>query len=110
LVGGFFRSLQFTSINTLAYAEVEPPLMSRATSMVAAAQQLSLSSGVAIGALIVEFVLRLKQGATISAAEFPPAFLVVAALTATAALIFVRLSPDAGAQLSGRKAVARRGA
>ena len=25
LVGGFFRSLQFTSINTIAYAEVEPP-------------------------------------------------------------------------------------
>jgi EmrB/QacA subfamily drug resistance transporter len=110
LVGGFFRSLQFTSINTLAYAEVEPPLMSRATSMVAAAQQLSLSSGVAVGALVVEFMLRLQHGATISAAEFPPAFLVVAALTATAALVFVRLSPDAGAQLSGRKAVAGRGA
>jgi EmrB/QacA subfamily drug resistance transporter len=110
LVGGFFRSLQFTSINTLAYAEVEPPLMSRATSMVAAAQQLSLSTGVAVGALVVEFMLRLQHGATITAAEFPPAFLAVGALTATAALIFVRLSPDAGAQLSGRTAVARRGA
>ena len=31
LVGGFFRSLQFTSVNTIAYAEIEPPLMSRAT-------------------------------------------------------------------------------
>jgi len=110
LVGGFFRSLQFTSINTLAYAEVEPPLMSRATSMTAAAQQLSLSTGVAVGALVVEFMLRFKHGAAISAAEFPPAFLVVGALTATAALIFVRLSPDAGAELSGRKAVAGRGA
>jgi EmrB/QacA subfamily drug resistance transporter len=110
LVGGFFRSLQFTSINTLAYAEVEPPLMSRATSMSAAAQQLSLSTGVAVGALVVEFMLRLQHGATISAAEFPPAFLTVGALTASAALIFVRLSPDAGAQLSGRKAAARRGA
>jgi EmrB/QacA subfamily drug resistance transporter len=110
LVGGFFRSLQFTSINTLAYAEVEPPLMSRATSMSAAAQQLSLSTGVAVGALVVEFMLRLQHGATISAAEFPPAFLTVGALTASAALIFVRLSPDAGAQLAGRKAAARRGA
>ncbi|HEX8827709.1 MAG TPA: MFS transporter, partial [Xanthobacteraceae bacterium] len=44
LTGGFFRSLQFTSINTIAYAEVEPPMMSRATSMVAAFQQLSLST------------------------------------------------------------------
>jgi len=109
LIGGFFRSLQFTSINTLAYAEVEPPLMSRATSMVAAAQQVSISTGVAVGALVVEFTLRLKHGAAMTAADFPPAFLVVGALTATAAIIFVRLSPDAGAQLSGRKAVAGRG-
>ena len=106
LIGGFFRSLQFTSINTLAYAEIEPPLMSRATSMVAAAQQVSISTGVAVGALVVEFTLRLKHGAALTAADFPPAFLIVGALTATAALIFVRLSPDAGAQLSGRKAVA----
>jgi EmrB/QacA subfamily drug resistance transporter len=110
LVGGFFRSLQFTSINTLAYAEVEPPLMSRATSMVAAAQQLSISTGVAVGALIVEFTLRFNHSATMTAADFPPAFLIVGALTATAALIFVRLTPDAGAELSGRKAVVGRGA
>ena len=32
LAGGFFRSLQFTSINTLGYADIEPPRMSRATS------------------------------------------------------------------------------
>ena len=60
LSGGFFRSLQFTSINTIAYAEIEPPKMSRATAMVAAAQQLSLSTGVAVGALVVEITLRLK--------------------------------------------------
>jgi len=109
LVGGFFRSLQFTSINTLAYAEIEPRLMSRATAMAAAAQQLSLSTGVAVGALVVEFMLRFNHGASITAAEFPPAFLTVGALTATAALVFMRLSPDAGAQLSGRKAVVGRG-
>jgi hypothetical protein len=106
LIGGFFRSLQFTSINTIAYAEVEPPLMSRATSMVAAAQQVSLSTGVAVGALVVETTLRLKHGATIGATDFPPAFLVVALLTAAAALIFVRLPLDAGAELSGRLAPA----
>jgi len=109
LIGGFFRSLQFTSINTLAYAEIEPALLSRATSMTAAAQQLSISAGVAVGALVVEFTLRFKHGTAITAADFPPAFLIVGALTATAALIFVRLSPDAGAQLSGRKAVPSRG-
>src|SRR5271170_5164977 len=105
LPGGFFRSLQFTSTNTIAYAEIDPPQMSRATTLTAVAQQLSLSTGVAVGALVVEITLRLNHGATMSAADFPPAFLVVGALAATASLIFVRLAPDAGAELSGRKAV-----
>jgi EmrB/QacA subfamily drug resistance transporter len=105
LSGGFFRSLQFTSINTIAYAELEPAKMSRATSLVAAAQQLSLSTGVAVGALVVEITLRLKGSPTMGAADFPPAFLAIGALAATAALVFVRLKPNAGEELTGRKAV-----
>ncbi len=103
LSGGFFRSLQFTSINTIAYAEIEPTKMSRATALTAAAQQLSLSTGVAVGALVVEITLRLKHGAAMGAADFPPAFLIVGALAATAALAFMQLSPEAGAELSGRR-------
>jgi EmrB/QacA subfamily drug resistance transporter len=102
LAGGFFRSLQFTSTNTIAYAEIEPSKMSRATTLTAVAQQLSLSTGVAIGARVVELTLWLKHGAAISAADFPPAFLAVSLLSASAAFIFYRLPPDAGAELSGR--------
>ena len=105
LTGGFFRSLQFTSVNTLAYAEIEPPLMSRATTIVSVVQQLALSTGVAVGALIVEITLRLKHAEAMSAADFPPAFLVIGALTAASCLIFRRLPPDAGAELSGRGSV-----
>jgi hypothetical protein len=103
LSGGFFRSLQFTSINTIAYAEIEPAKMSRATAMVAAAQQLSLSTGVAIGALVVELTLRLKQSPTMGINDFPPAFLFVGLLSASAVFIFIRLPADAGAELTGRK-------
>jgi EmrB/QacA subfamily drug resistance transporter len=102
LSGGFFRSLQFTSINTIAYAEIEPAKMSRATAMVAAAQQLSLSTGVAIGALVVELTLRLKHSTTMGINDFPPAFLFVGLLSASAVFIFMRLPPDAGAELAGR--------
>ncbi len=105
LAGGFFRSLQFTAINTIAYAEIEPRLMSRATALASAAQQLSLSTGVAVGALIVELTLRLKHGSAMGAWDFPPAFLVVGALTAASALIFARLAPDAGAELAGRSSI-----
>jgi MFS family permease len=102
LAGGFFRSLQFTAINTIAYAEIEPALISKATTLVSVAQQLAISTGVAVGALVVEITLRLKHGSTMGAMDFPPAFLVVGALTAAASLVFLRLPPDAGAELAGR--------
>ncbi|HML06682.1 MAG TPA: DHA2 family efflux MFS transporter permease subunit [Xanthobacteraceae bacterium] len=107
LVGGFFRSLQFTAINTIAYAEIEPRLMSQATTLVSVAQQLALSTGVAVGALVVELTLRLKHGSEIGAMDFPPAFLAVGLLTAAAALIFLRLPPEAGAELAGRSPPAK---
>ncbi len=101
LSGGFFRSLQFTSINTIAFAEIDPPAMSRATSMVAAFQQLSLSTGVATGALVVETTLRLKHAAVMGIPDFPPAFISIALLSATAALVFMFLPRDAGAESVG---------
>jgi hypothetical protein len=106
LAGGFFRSLQFTAINTIAYAEIEPPQMSRATTLAAVGQQLSLSTGVAVGALVVEFTLRLKHGSTMGALDFPPAFLIVGAFAAAASLVFARLPADAGAELAGREKLA----
>jgi EmrB/QacA subfamily drug resistance transporter len=109
LVGGFFRSLEFTSVNTIAYAEITPPVMSRATSMVAAFQQLSLSTGVAVGALVVEITLRIKHASTMGVTDFPPAFLVISLISAAAALIFMQLPLDAGAELAGRRAAGAAG-
>jgi len=102
VIGGFFRSLQFTSINTIAYADIEPARVSRATSLVSVGQQLSLSSGVAVGALVVELTVRFHGGGPLVAADFPPAFLVVAAISALSLLIFARLPADAGAELANR--------
>jgi EmrB/QacA subfamily drug resistance transporter len=102
LAGGFFRSLQFTAVNTIAYAEIGPALMSRATTLTSVAQQLALSTGVAVGALIVEITLWYRDETTMGAADFPPAFLVVGLLTASASLVFTQLPADAGAELAGR--------
>jgi EmrB/QacA subfamily drug resistance transporter len=102
LIGGFFRSLQFTSINTLAYADVEPARVSRATSLVSVAQQLAISAGVAFGALAVEVTVHLRGEGTLGARDFPPAFIAVATVSALSVLFFMRLSPHAGAELSNR--------
>ncbi|MGE0061199.1 MAG: MFS transporter [Xanthobacteraceae bacterium] len=105
VIGGFFRSLQFTCINTLAYAEVETARVSRATALVSVGQQLSLSAGVAVGALAVHLTILTRGGdpaASLQAADFPPAFLLVAAISAISVLIFARLPHDAGAELANR--------
>jgi EmrB/QacA subfamily drug resistance transporter len=105
LVGGFFRSLQFTCINTLAYAEVETTRVSRATSLVSVAQQLAISTGVALGALAVEITVAFRGHGALEAQDFPPAFLAVAMISALSAIVFARLSPDAGAELADRTLV-----
>ncbi len=113
VVGGFFRSLQFTSVNTIAYAEIDQAQMSRATTLVSVNQQLAISAGVAIGAFSVETTMMLRHDGALSAPDFPPAFLVVAVITAASAFFFARLPSDAGHEISGRRAGAissRRGA
>jgi MFS family permease len=105
VVGGFFRSLQFTAINTVAYAEVEPAQMSRATTLVSVNQQLAISAGVAVGAFSVEATMMLRHVSELTAAEFPPAFIVVAIISAVSAYFFWQMPDDAGHEISGRKAV-----
>ena len=102
LTGGLFRSLQFTGLNVLAYAEVEAARMSRATSLVSMGQQLSMSVGVAVGALTLETVLHLKGDAHLVAADFPPAFLLVGVVSACSVLMFARMPANAGAELASR--------
>ena len=76
--------------------------MSRATSFASVAQQLSLSAGVAIGALVLE-VQRMGRGSEdVVAGDFPLAFVLVAAIAASASLIFAMLPKDAGASLASR--------
>jgi EmrB/QacA subfamily drug resistance transporter len=105
VVGGFFRSLQFTAINTVAYAEVEPAQMSRATTLVSVNQQLAISAGVAVGAFSVESTMMLHHVSELSAADFAPAFLVVALISAVSAYFFYKMPVDAGHQVSGRRMV-----
>ena len=102
LVGGFFKSLEFTSINSMAYADIDNKTMSRATSFASAAQQLSLSAGVAMGALVLEFERMGRHDGSVIASDFPLAFLLVAAIAASSALVFARLPKGAGASLSAQ--------
>ena len=68
--GGCFRSMQFTSLNAIAYADVSHRDMSSATSLSSVAQQLSLSVGVALGAMALESSAWMRGAASIAPQDF----------------------------------------
>jgi len=101
LVGGFFQSLQFTALNTIAYADVPQARMSSATSFYATFQQLTLSLGICLSsaALAVSIALSGHTGPRLS--DFSWAFLAVTTVSFLAAPVCARLPRNAGAAMSG---------
>ena len=105
LVGGFFRSLQFTATNALSFADVTREQMSQATTISSVAQQLSVSAGITVGAIVLQVTTNLSGG-EINATVFWPAFLVIGFTTLVSVVPFLRLEQDAGQEMSGHRPVA----
>jgi EmrB/QacA subfamily drug resistance transporter len=101
-VGGFFRSLQFTSLNGLAYAEVEQDRMSRASTISSMAQQLVQSVGIGVAASLLHFMTVWKGATRLTWDAVTPTFAIIGAFTLISLLWYVRLSPEAGADMHGR--------
>jgi EmrB/QacA subfamily drug resistance transporter len=101
LVSGFVRSLEFTSINAIAYAEIDSAKMSAAVSFASVAQQLSLSLGIAAGAGALQGFALFSPGTDVLALEnFKWAFIAMAAVSLSAVAAFLRLPTDAGSELT----------
>jgi EmrB/QacA subfamily drug resistance transporter len=104
LVLGFLASLQFTSMNTLVYADVDDRDASQAGSIASTAQQMSLSFGVAFGALLAGWYLgqvdQTLPAKTVSALH--KAFVTMGALTILSSLTFRTLRSTDGNNVSKR--------
>jgi EmrB/QacA subfamily drug resistance transporter len=101
---GFLASLQFTSMNTLVYADVNDHEASQAGSIASTAQQMSLSFGVAFGALLAAWYLGSVDQST--AAQTIPAlhkaFLTMGGLTIVSSFTFWTLRSGDGDNVSNR--------
>ncbi len=102
-IGGFFRSLQFTSTNSLAIADVDAPRMSSATSMSSVVQQLSISVGISVAAISIELSRAGRGGEDLAIADFAAAFIVVGLAAAASVVLFLTLPKDAGQEVSGHR-------
>jgi EmrB/QacA subfamily drug resistance transporter len=100
LAGGFFRALQFSSLNSLAFADIGNSDMSKATSFTSVAQQLSITAGIAIGALTLEAARYLRGDIILTPADFSWAFVVVALAPIISIFLLLPLPIDAGASLT----------
>jgi EmrB/QacA subfamily drug resistance transporter len=108
-VGGFFRSLQFTALNSMVFAEIPSEKMSAATSFSSMIQQLTNGLGIAFAAITVHLIhVGLGGGdAPLGATEFRIAFLAVALFSLTSIYYFRKMSPSAGADVTGHHPLAR---
>ena len=105
LIGGFLRSLQFTSINAVAYADVPSLHLSRATAFAAVLQELSGSIGVSVAALGLQIASMTLEGDVLAPEHFPFVFGLIAAISFVSVLVFRGLPAGAGDNLMAKRGV-----
>ena len=105
-VGGFFRSLQFTSLNGMAYADLEQAQMSRGTTTASMAQQFMQSVSIGLAATLLHFLMISRGETHLTGATVAPAFAVIGAITLVSLFWFFRLPADAGDEMNNRQRAA----
>ena len=103
LAGGFFRSLQFTAYNVLAFAGVSRARMSSASSFYSVTQQLAATVGISMAAASLTITMALAGRAQPELPDFTVAFLAVAFCSALAAPLSLMIPVDAGEEMSGHR-------
>jgi EmrB/QacA subfamily drug resistance transporter len=98
LLSGCARSIQYLGLNTISYADVPAPVLSKSTSVGGVAQQLARGFGIAVGAALLAVIAGPQIPTT---RDFGLAFFLIALLPLVSALGFLRLSPVDGAEVSG---------
>jgi hypothetical protein len=97
---GFLLTLQYSSMNSLAYAEVSSDDLSAATSIMSTLQQLAQSFGVASSALFIRLFSFVFYGnLVLTPAVFHYTFFAVGFFTLLSTLVFLQLKPWDGQQL-----------
>jgi len=99
-VAGMTRSMHFTSMATLAFADVDATRRPGATTLFAMAQQVAGAVGVATAALALGVFQTMRAGQQLTLADFQHALFAAGALMAAAVAWSQRLPRNAGAELS----------
>jgi hypothetical protein len=104
---GFFTSLQYTSMNTLVYADVNESQTASASTIASTMQQMSISFGVASASLVTAIFIpdRFHTSAAQMIHGIHEAFLILGAMTVLSAVVFRELQSNDGSAISQHKAI-----
>lgn len=102
---GMFRSMQFSAITTLAFADVPQTSITTANTLYSTVQQMSTGLGIAMGGVLLHFS-NILHGSTpdFTIADFHLSFVFVAILGLLSLIGFTRLDITAGDAVRGRRA------
>ena len=100
--GGMCRSMQFTSINTLAFADVPAPQMSGANTLFSIAWQMCMGMGIALGAVALQMSSLIHGGhSTLTVSDFHLAFIMITVVSVASLYDVFSLDRRAGAVVTG---------
>ena len=100
-VFGLVRAIQFMTSNTLSYADTPADQLSRATSLGGVLQQLTVSLGVSLSAMLLGLIA--GHGGALTPAVFHAVFLLMAIVPLLALPGFRGLRPEDGVAISGHR-------
>lgn len=105
LCAGLTRSMQYTALNTLGFADIPGNLRSSASTLNSMLMQVAMVLAIAFSVLLLNGSRFLAHRETVAPADFAVAFVAMGLLVAGASLVFVKLPRDAGAEVSGHDGI-----
>jgi hypothetical protein len=104
-LSGLSRSLQFTALNTLSFADVPKAQLSGASALSSTLFQLTMGIGVAFGTIALRLAAWMNghAGQSVAPEDFSIAFLLVAVVGLLGIADLFGLARDAGAEVSGHR-------
>lgn len=102
---GLFRSLQFSSLTTLAFADTPASKTTAANTLYSTVQQMSTGMGIAMGAVVLRFSNIINHGVSghYTVPDFRLAFILITILGFVHLYGYTKLAKDAGSVVMAKK-------
>lgn len=103
VAAGLVRSMQFTALTTLAFADIDASSRNSASTLSTMLQQIATVLGVIVAATALTLSRSARGAPELQLVDFQVAFLLLAAIALVSTWRMLRLAPDAGQEISGHR-------